>query len=74
MPAASGSLLAMAAAARRATLNVPTALTPSTSSKSASECGPFLPSVFAGGAMPAQDTAASTRPKPFDGPASRESE
>mmetsp|Transcript_14182 Transcript_14182/g.42610 ORF Transcript_14182/g.42610 Transcript_14182/m.42610 type:complete len:235 (-) Transcript_14182:93-797(-) len=61
-PSAPGSFEAMAAAARRQTLNVPTTLTFNTSAKSSSLCGPFLPRTRAGGAMPAHDTATSRRP------------
>ena len=52
-PASSGAFSVITAAASRITLNVPTRLTRIVFSNRSSGCGPFLPSTFAAGPMPA---------------------
>ena len=62
-PSGPGSLAAMASAARRVTLKVPTRLTWTTVANRSSECGPWRPRTRSAGAIPAQLTAAC-RPPP----------
>ena len=62
-PLGSGVFCAIAAAASRMTLNVPTRLTRIVFSNRSSGCGPFFPSTFAAGPMPAALTTPCSPPK-----------
>ena len=55
-PSAPGASLAMAAAARRIILKVPTRLMLMVFAKDSRRCGPSRPTTFSEGAMPAQLT------------------
>ena len=63
-PVASGSLAAMASAAKRIMLKLPIRFTVITFWNSSKLCAPFFPTIFSAGAIPAQFTKPISLPKP----------
>ncbi len=61
-PVGSGALALMASAASRIMLKLPIRLIDTTFWNSSSECAPFLPTILAAGATPAQFTRPKSEP------------